>query len=81
MKGAMVEVKQLCPGRCDRCGYMMVLVRLDDRVRESARDRFGWRCLVCEQVVSLDAPPVPVPGGVCGQERQPLHRGAILQHG
>ncbi len=46
--------KKICPGRCDRCGRLMVMVRLQDRLgEEGARPLVGWKCLICGKVVDL----------------------------
>lgn len=46
--------KKSCPGRCERCGRLMVMVRLQDRLEEGGpRHLMGWRCLICGKVVDL----------------------------
>jgi hypothetical protein len=50
----MAKAKQVGPGRCDRCGCLMVLVRLHDHLGNSEPlRRVGWRCLICDRIVDL----------------------------
>jgi hypothetical protein len=50
----MAKAKQVGPGRCERCGYLMVLVRWPDHQApiEPLRRR-GWECLICNRIVDL----------------------------
>ena len=46
--------RKICPGRCDRCGCLVVLVRLQDQLSEiEPLRRVGWRCLMCDRIVDL----------------------------
>jgi RNase P subunit RPR2 len=44
--------RKTCLGRCDRCGRLMVMVRLQDPLGET-NPRVGWQCLICGTVVDL----------------------------
>ncbi len=54
MKTQTAKCERACPGRCNRCGPLMVMIRLQDRpnMRWAGRT-VGWHCLICGKVENL----------------------------
>lgn len=57
MKAVRPGIKKASPGRCLRCGCLMVMVRLQDRriagLEGEPQRLVGWQCLICGKVVDL----------------------------
>lgn len=57
MKAVKPGIKKASPGRCQRCGCLMVMIRLQDRRLAGLEGEphcvRGWQCPICGTVVDL----------------------------